>query len=91
MQKPQSYAKSVSSSYSSVMRNGEEHSKGKQIINNSTKPFIQIDEMLDGQVHHYMVPKNTIPYTQPMQMSIQRQNQMPMSMTTQRQIQKPKL
>lgn len=60
--KPQVYAKSVSSSFSSVMHNGHSHSQGKQIVNDSTKPFIQIDEMLNGNVKHYMVPKNTIPY-----------------------------
>ena len=65
MQKPQSYAKTVSSSYSSIMHNGEKHVKGKQVINNSNKPFIQINEMQDGQVQHYMVPKNTIPYNKP--------------------------
>ena len=62
MQKPKSYEKSVSSSYSSIMHNGKKQIKGKQIINNSTKPFIQINEIQDGQIQHYMVPKNTIPY-----------------------------
>ena len=60
--KPQVYAKSVSSSFSSVMHNGHTHSQGKQIVNDSTKPYVQIDEMLNGDVKHYMVPKNTIPY-----------------------------
>ena len=65
MHKPQSYEKSVSSSYSSIMHNGEKHIKGKQIINNSTKPFIQINELQDGHIQHFMVPKDTIPYNKP--------------------------
>ena len=60
--KPQVYAKSVSSSFSSIMHNGHTHSQGKQVINDSTKPYVQIDEMLNGDVKHYMIPKNTIPY-----------------------------
>jgi hypothetical protein len=65
MEKPRSYEKSISSSYSSIMHNGEEHNKGKEIINDSTKPFIQINEMKDGEIQHYMVPKNTISYNKP--------------------------
>lgn len=60
--KPQVYAKSVSSSFSSIMHNGHTHSQGKQVVNDSTKPYVRIDEMLNGDVKHYMVPKNTIPY-----------------------------
>ena len=60
--KPQVYAKSVSSTFSSIMHNGHTHSQGKKIINNSTKPYVQIDEMQNGNVQHYMIPKNTIPY-----------------------------
>ena len=60
--KPKVYAKSISSSFSSVMHNGHTHSQGKQIVNDSTKPYVQIDDMLNGDVKHYMVPKNTIPY-----------------------------
>jgi hypothetical protein len=93
--KSKNYEKSVSSSYSSVMHNGHKHIKGKQVINNSSEPFIKINEMEDGQVHHYMVPKNNIPYKQPTQlehhfdsempmpMPIQIHNQMPMSMQMQ--------
>ena len=59
-----SFSKSATSSYSSVMKNGKTkiHSEGKEIINNSTKPFIEIHEMDNGSINHYMVPKNTIPY-----------------------------
>ena len=60
MQKPQSYSKSVSSTYSRVMNNGHVHSEGKKVINDSTKPFVQIDELHNGHVDHYMVPRNTI-------------------------------
>ena len=60
--KSQVYAKSVSSSFSSIMHNGHTHSQGKQVVNDSTKPYVRIDEMLNGDVKHYMVPKNTIPY-----------------------------
>jgi hypothetical protein len=59
-----SFSKSATSSYSSVMKNGKTkiHSEGKEIINNSNKPFIEIHEMDNGSIKHYMVPKNTIPY-----------------------------
>jgi uncharacterized protein YcbK (DUF882 family) len=60
--KPKSYVKSVSSTFSSVMNNGESHSQGKKIVNDSTKPYLQIDEMQDGNIEHYMIPKNTIQY-----------------------------
>ena len=60
-----SFSNSASSYYSSVMKNGKTktHSEAKEIINNSTKPFIEIKEMDDGTIRHYMVPKNTIQYT----------------------------
>ena len=61
-QNSQVYAKSVSSTFSSMMHNGHTHSQGKKIINDSTKPYVQIDEMQNGNVQHYMIPKNTIPY-----------------------------
>ena len=51
-----------SSSFSSITQNGETHSKGKKIINNSLKPFIEIKEMENGNIQHYVIPKNTIPY-----------------------------
>ena len=57
-----SVSKSMSSSFSSVTKNGETHKKGKTIINNSTRPFIEIKEMDNNNIKHYMVPKNTIPY-----------------------------
>jgi hypothetical protein len=56
------YAKSISSTYSSVMHNGNTHTQGKRIINESNKPFLQVDEMENGTTHHYMIPKNSIPY-----------------------------
>lgn len=61
---PQSqvYAKSISSSFSSVMHNGHTHSQGKRIVNESHKPYLQVDEMMDGSTQHYMIPKNNIPY-----------------------------
>ena len=51
-----------SSSFSSITQNGETHSKGKKIINNSLKPFIEIKEMENGNIQHYVIPKNTISY-----------------------------
>ena len=59
-----SMSKSMSSSFTSVIQNGQTHSKGKTIINNSTKPFIEIKEIDNGDVKDYMIPKNTIPYKQ---------------------------
>ena len=67
MSKPKTYAKSVSSYYSTMTHNGESHNKGKKIVNESTKPYLEIDEMRDGQVKHYMLPKNSIPYKEPIQ------------------------
>ena len=60
MSKPKTYAKSVSSYYSTVMHNGESHNKGKKIVNESTNPNLEIDEIENGQVQHYMIPKNSI-------------------------------
>jgi hypothetical protein len=60
MQKPQSYSKTISSTYSNVMKNGHSHSEGKKVINDSTKPYVQIDELHNGHIDHYMVPRNTI-------------------------------
>lgn len=78
MQKPQSYSKSVSSTYSRVMNNGHVHSEGKKVINDSTKPFVQIDELHNGHVDHYMVPRNTIS-NMPKQMLIPTPMPTPMS------------
>ena len=55
-----SFSKTVSSSFSSVMRDGRTHSKGNKIVNDSNKPYLQIDEMLDGNTQHYYIPKSTI-------------------------------
>ena len=59
-----SFSKSAVSSFSSVMKNGkvQTHSEGKEVINNSNKPFIEIKEMENGDIQHYMVPKTSIPY-----------------------------
>ena len=65
--KSQSSYKSVSSSYSSVMQDGHTRSKGKKIVNDSNKPYLQVDEMENGNTQHYMIPKNTINYQQPSQ------------------------
>ena len=58
----QIFSKSMSSSYSSFTENGKTHSKGKAIVNNSTKPFIEITEMENGKTERFMIPKHTIPY-----------------------------
>jgi len=60
--KPRVYAKSVSSTFSSVMHNNHTHTQGKTIVNESNKPYIKIDEIHNGDVQHYMIPKNSIPY-----------------------------
>lgn len=52
------YSKSVSSTMTSSMHNGELHSSGKQVINDSTKPYIQVAELHNGQVEHFMIPRN---------------------------------
>ena len=57
-----STSKSVSSTFSSFTKNGKTHSKGKKVINNSTKPFIKIEEIKNGTKHHFIIPKNTISY-----------------------------
>ena len=59
---PDMFSKSISSSFSSVMKDGHTHSTGKTIINNSTEPFLKIKEMENGNVKQFIVPKNTIPY-----------------------------
>ena len=51
-----------SSSFTSITQNGETHLEGKKIINNSLNPFIEIKEMNNGEVQHYMIPKNTLAY-----------------------------
>ena len=51
-----------SSSFTSITQNGETHLEGKKIINNSLNPFIEIKEMNNGEVQHYMIPKNTLSY-----------------------------
>ena len=56
------FSKSISSSYSSVSENGKTHSKGKEIINNSNNPFIEITEMKNGKTETFMIPKHTLPY-----------------------------
>ena len=84
------YEKSVSSSYSSVMHNGHKHIKGKQVINNSSDPFIKINEMEDGQIHQYMVPKNNIPYKQPTQLEHHFDSEMPIPLPMPMQMQMPK-
>ena len=62
--KPQVFNRTLksSSSFTSITQNGETHSEGKKIINNSLNPFIEIKEMKNGDVQHYMIPKNTLPY-----------------------------
>ena len=56
------FSKSMSRSYSSFTKNGKTHSEGKAIINNSTKPFIEITEMENGKTEKFIIPKNTISY-----------------------------
>ena len=55
---PLMFSKSISSSYSSSMHNGEVHTTGKEVVNDSTNPYIQVAELHNGQVEHYMIPRN---------------------------------
>lgn len=57
-----SYAKTISSTFSSVVHNGKAHSEGKIITNESTKPFLNVKEMHNGEIEHFIIPKNTIKY-----------------------------
>ena len=76
--KSKSYSKAVNSTFSSLTHNGHTHSKGKKIINESTKPFLKVDEMHNGKVHQYMIPKNSIPYKQKLQLEMPRMQELEM-------------
>jgi hypothetical protein len=54
------YSKSVSSIYTNIRKNGKTHQHGKRLINNSRNPFILVDEMKDGKIEHYYIPKKHI-------------------------------
>lgn len=56
--KPQIYSKSISSSFSSTMHNGHMHSVGKEVINDSTKHYIQVAELHNGHLDKYIIPRN---------------------------------
>jgi len=56
--KPLIVSKSISSSYAASLQNGEVHAAGKEVINDSTKPYIQISELHNGHLDKYMIPKN---------------------------------
>ena len=56
--KPLIVSKSISSSYAASMQNGEVHAAGKEVINDSTKPYIQVSELHNGHLDKYMIPKN---------------------------------
>ena len=60
--KPQVFNRTFksSSSFSSITQNGETHSEGKKVINNSLNPFIVINEMKNGDVQHYMIPRTSL-------------------------------
>ena len=60
--KPQVFNRTFksSSSFSSITQNGETHSEGKKVINNSLNPFIVINEMKNGDVQHYIIPKKSL-------------------------------
>ena len=71
---------SSSSIFKSVVKNGHVHSQGKQVINDSNKPFLVVNELHDGQVEHFTIPKSAInyspikPHIQPMNLDIQPMN-----------------
>ena len=56
--KPLIVSKSISSSYAATMQNGEVHTAGKEVINDSTKPYIQVSELHNGHLGKYMIPRN---------------------------------
>lgn len=56
--KPVIYSKSISSSFSSTMHNGEVHRTGKEVIDDSSKPFIQVSELHNNHLDQYMIPRN---------------------------------
>lgn len=53
-------SRSFSSSFSSSMQmhNGKVHSVSKKVINDSTKPFIQVSEEHNGQTENYIIPRS---------------------------------
>jgi hypothetical protein len=51
------YSRSVSSTYSSSMHNGQVHSVGKEFINDSRNPFILVKEVHNGHQEEYIIPK----------------------------------
>lgn len=57
-----SYSKTISSTFSSVVHNGKAHSEGKIITNESNKPFLDVKEMHNGELEHFIIPKNSIKY-----------------------------
>ena len=56
--KPLIVSKSISSSYAASLQNGEVHAAGKEVINDSTKPYIQVSELHNGHLDKYMIPRN---------------------------------
>ena len=58
----QNHSYSKSSVVSSVMKDGEIHTEGKEVINDSNKPYLDVKEMHDGRLEHFKIPKNSIPY-----------------------------
>jgi hypothetical protein len=65
-----SYGKTISSSFSTVMKDGKIHTSGKKIVNELDKPYLKIDELHNGKVNHFIIPKSTIPYTKKHLMSL---------------------
>lgn len=53
-----SYSKSISSSYSTTIHNGEVNRAGKEVIDDSTKPFIQVSELHNNHLDQYIIPRN---------------------------------
>ena len=50
-------SKSISSTLTGSIYNGQVHTMGKEVINDSTKPFIQVSEMHNGHLENYMIPR----------------------------------
>lgn len=58
--KPLIYSKLISSSYTTSMHNGDIHSAGKEVIDDSTKPYIQVSELHNNYLDQYMIPRNQL-------------------------------
>jgi hypothetical protein len=57
MQGEHSYSKAVQSSYTFINKNGKKQEYGQTIENESTKPYIEISKLHNGDVNYYKIPR----------------------------------